>query len=149
MQGIFHPKWTTHFRATVATAGLATIRITRSTGEGGFVGNEWVDSVDEVIYEGRARWQELGLTTKRDFTEDFAQFIRVRIEMAYQDIYNWYAENNKGEFKGWKPNDKIVMVDNKSAPESNGRALYVWGDMPSSNAWDCVIDTQSNMKQIG
>ena len=148
MQGIFHPKWTTHFRALVATAGLATIRIYRSNGSGGFTEDGWVEGVDSVIYEGRARWQELGQTTKRDFTEDFAQFIRVRLEIAYQDIYN-YSDAHGLEFKGWKPNDKVVMVKNDSAPEIEGRALYVWGDMGSSNAWDSVIDTQSNMKQDG
>lgn len=144
-----HPKWTTHFRASVATAGLAKIRIIRNTGEGGFTDDGWVDAISEVVYEGRARWQELGLTTKRDFTEDFAQFIRVRVEIAYQDIYDWYKENKVEPFGGWLPNDKIMFVENDSAPESVGRTVYVWGDMPSGNAWDSVIDAQANMKQIG
>lgn len=148
MQGIFHPKWTTHFRASVATAGLATVRISRNTGDGGFGENGWQDGTNVTVYEGKARWQEIGQTTKRDFTEDFAQFIRVRVEIAYADIYGWYEANGM-TFNGWKPNDKVTMVENASAPDTVGRAVYVWGDMGSSNAWDSVIDTQYNQKQIG
>ena len=148
MQGIFHPKWTTHFRASVATAGLATVRISRNTGDGGFGENGWQDGTNVTVYEGKARWQEIGQTTKRDFTEDFAQFIRVRVEIAYQDIYTWYEANGM-TFDGLKPNDKVTLVVNDSAPESVGNAVYVWGAEPSSNAWDIVIDAQANLKQIG
>lgn len=148
MQGIFHPKWSTHFRASVATAGLCTVRVTRNAGDGGFTEDGWADGADTLVYEGRARWQEIGQTTKRDFTEDFAQFIRVRVEIAYQDIYTWYEANGMS-FDGWHVNDKVTMVVNDSAPDTVGRAVYVWGDMGSSNSWDSVIDAQYNQKQMG
>ena len=146
--GIFHPKWTTHFRASVATSGLATVRITRKTEGGGFTEDGWVDALEETLYEGRARWQELGLTTKRDYTEDFAQFIRVRVEIAYKDMTDWCKAHGK-TFEGLNTNDMVTLTENKSAPESVGSVVYVWGAMPSSNAWDIVIDTQANMKQEG
>lgn len=141
MQGIFHPNWAFHHRATVATAELATVRISRNTGDGGFGENGWEDGTDVTVYEGKARWQKVGQVTKRDFTEDFAQFNRVRVQISFSRL----PEN----FTGFKPNDKITLVENVSNPESVGDVSYVWGTPTSSNAWHVTIMAQENAKQIG
>lgn len=148
MQGIFHPQWTTHFRPTVATAELATIKITRNTGDGGFTEDGWVDGTSEVIYEGKARWQKIGVTTKRDFTEDFAQFNRVRVQISMVRVDAYYEALGK-TFDGFRPNDKIELIENKSNPQSVGDVSYIWGDPTSSNAWHYTINAQENKKQEG
>lgn len=141
MTGIFHPNWAFHHRATVSTAELATVRITRNAGDGGFGENGWQDGSEIIIYEGKARWQKVGQVTKRDFTEDFAQFNRVRVQISMNRLPE--------DFDGFKPNDKVTLVENESNPDSVGDVSYVWGYPTSSNAWHYTLNCQENAKQIG
>lgn len=144
MQGIFDPRFAFHVRPTLATSHLAEIRITRNSGDGGFTDEGWSDGKDVIIYEGKARWQKVGQTTKRDFTEDFAQFNRVRVQIMMEAVKKFDPD-----FSGFKPNDKIELVVNASNPDSQGDVVYVWGEPTSSNAWLYTINCQQNMKQIG
>lgn len=145
MQGIFDPQWVTHFRPTVQTANLATIRITRGLTKG-YLDNTlgWVEPTANVIYEGKARWQKVGLNTKRDFIEDYALFNRVRVVIAFADMdaYN-------PAFDGFVANDKIELIVNTSNPDSVADAVYYWGDPTSSNAWHHTLNCQQNQKQVG
>lgn len=142
MQGIFDPNWVTHFRPTVASAELATVRITRGM-SAGYLDDVlgWVEPTANVIYEGNARWQKIGMTTKRDFVSDFAQFNRVRVQISFNRMPD--------DFTGFMPNDKIELVHNGSNPVSEGSAVYYWGDPTSSNAWHHTLNCQQNMKQEG
>lgn len=142
MQGIFDPRWTTHFRPTVATAELATVRITRGMSEGyldDVLG--WVEPTANIVYEGKARWQKVGLNTKRDFVEDYALFNRVRVQISFNRLPD--------DFDGFKPNDKIELIVNTSNPDSEHDAVYYWGDPTSSNAWHHTLNCQQNQKQVG
>ena len=144
MQGIFHPKWTTHYRPLVATAEMATVRVYRNSGEGGFTEDGWQDSVDVLIYEGKARWQKTGQTTKRDFSEDYAQFSRIRVQISMEGVQEFNPD-----FEGFNQNDKVVLVENPSNPISEGSVAYVWGTPTSSNAWHYTLQCQENQKQLG
>lgn len=144
MPGIFDPRWPYHHRATVATSELATVQIIRNSGEGGFTEDGWVDATSSVVYEGKARWQKLGQTTKRDFTEDFGQFTRVRVQISFSRIKAFDPT-----FEGFLPNDKVILVKNSPNPESEGSVAYVWGSPTSSNPWHCTLMCQENMKQVG
>lgn len=142
MQGIFDPRWITHFRPTVASAELATVRVTRGETPGyldDVLG--WVEPTAKVIYAGKARWQKVGMTTKRDFVEDFAQFNRVRVQIS--------MNRTPVDFTGFMPNDKIELTVNESNPTSVGSVVYYWGDPTSSNAWHHTLNCQQNMKQEG
>lgn len=144
MEGIFHPLWTTHFRPTVATSHLAKVRITRSTGTGKYnpVTREYEGAGSaETIYEGRARWQKVGMTTKRHTIDDYAQFNRVRVVIMMEEM--------PANFDGFKPNDKVTLLDNPSNPSSEGSVVYFWGDPTSGNAWHHTLNCQQNMKQVG
>lgn len=142
MQGIFDPRWVTHYRPTVATAELATVRVTRGLTEGHFddvLG--WVPPTANVVYEGNARWQKVGLSTKRDNVSDFALFNRVRVQISFSRVPD--------DFTGFMPNDKVELIVNGSNPGSEGSAVYYWGDPTSSNAWHYTLNCQQNMKQEG
>lgn len=141
MQGIFDPRWTTHYRPTVATAELADIRITRGLTEGHYDDNGWVEPTANVVYEGKARWQKVGLSTKRDNMSDFALFNRVRVQISFSRM--------PADFTGFMPNDKVELVNNESNPTSDGSAVYYWGDPTSSNAWHHTLNCQQNQKQEG
>jgi hypothetical protein len=142
MQGVFHPNVANLYKPIVATAELADIKITRGVTPG-YLSDElgWVPPTANVVYEGKARWQKVGLTTKRDFVEDFALFNRVRVQISFKRM----PEN----FTGFMPNDKIELVGNESNPVSEGSAVYYWGDPTSSNAWHHTLNCQQNMKQEG
>lgn len=142
MQGIFDPRWVTHFRPTVATAELATVRITRGVAQGyldPILG--WVEPSANVVYEGKARWQKIGMSTKRDNVSDFALFNRVRVQISFNRMPD--------DFTGFMPNDKVELVHNGSNPVSEGSAVYYWGDPTSSNAWHHTLNCQQNQKQDG
>lgn len=142
MQGIFDPRWITHFRPTVASAELADIVVTRGETPGyldDILG--WVPPTSNVIYSGKARWQKIGLTTKRDFVSDFAQFNRVRVQISMNRVPE--------DFTGFMPNDKIELVGNESNPVSEGSTVYYWGDPTSSNSWHYTLNCQQNQKQEG
>lgn len=145
MQGVFHPGVAQHYAPIVQTANLATIRITRGLTKGyldDVLG--WVEPTANVIYLGKARWQKVGLSTKRDNVSDFALFNRVRVVIAISDMDAYDAT-----FEGFKPNDKIELVDNDHNLVSEGSAVYYWGDPTSSNAWHHTLNCQQNMKQEG
>lgn len=142
MQGMFHPNVLKHYRPIMASAELATVRITRGVADGyldDVLG--WVPPTANVVYEGKARWQKVGMTTKRDFVEDFAQFNRVRVQISMHRMPEG--------FTGFMPNDKIELVGNESNPVSEGSVVYYWGDPTSSNAWHHTLNCQQNMKQEG
>lgn len=144
MQGIFDPRFAFHVRPTLETSHLATVRISRNSGDGGFTDEGWSDGQNDTIYEGKARWQKVGQTTKRDFTEDFAQFNRVRVQIMMENVKKFDPD-----FTGFKPNDKVELVVNESNPTSEGEVVYYWGDPTSSNAWLFTLNCQQNMKQEG
>lgn len=144
MTGIFHPAWTTHHRPTIRTAQLATIRITRATGKGKYnpVTREYEgEGTASTVYEGSARWQKVGMTTKRHTIDDYAQFNRVRVVIMMEDL--------PADFTGFKPNDKVTLLENPSNPTSEGSVVYFWGDPTSGNAWQITLNCQQNMKQVG
>ena len=144
MSGVFHPKWTTHYRPLIRTAQLAKIRITRSTGTGyydpetrTYVGG----GTAETIYEGSARWQKVGMTTKRHLIDDYGQFNRVRVVLMMEDLPE--------DFTGFEANDKVTLIENESNPSSVGSVVYFWGDPTSGNAWQITLNCQQDMKQVG
>lgn len=144
MSGIFHPLWTTHYRPTIRTAQLAEIEITRSTGTGYYdpVTREYVGGgTAQTIYTGSARWQKVGMTTKRHLIDDYGQFNRVRVVIMMEDLPE--------DFVGFMPNDKVTLTANDSNPQSVGDVVYLWGDPTSANAWQITLNCQQNMKQEG
>lgn len=152
MQGIFDPRWVTHHRGTVASAELATIRITRPNNE---VEAMWDPDTGDVLlpdvyvlYEGTARWQKNSQPTKRDFLQDTANFQRVLVQVSMEKM-NAYQKANPiaGVDMDIRPNDRIELVSNASNPSSDGSTVYVWGNATSSNAWHHTFKCQENMKQ--
>lgn len=142
MQGMFHPNVLAHYRPIMATAELADIIVTRGLTPGHFddvLG--WVPPTANVVYAGKARWQKVGLSTKRDNVSDFALFNRVRVQISFKRIPDG--------FTGFMPNDKLELVGNESNPASEGSAVYYWGDPTSSNAAHYTLNCQQNQKQDG
>lgn len=142
MQGVFHPQVLPHYRPAAASTELATIRITRGVTPGyldDILG--WIPPTSNVIYSGKARWQKVGLNTKRDNLADFALFNRVRVQITFKRVPEG--------FTGFMPNDKIELAVNESNPVSEGSVVYYWGDPTSSNALHHTLNCQQNMKQEG
>lgn len=151
MQGIFDPRWITHHRATVDSAALGGIRVTRRTGQGEWSPETGMSGGSElVLFEGKARWQKFGATTKRDYIEDFAQFQRTRVQVSIAEVAAWCEANGiDKEANYFHPGDKVELIDNPSNPDSDGSVSYIWGDPTSSNAWHYTFITQENEKQVG
>lgn len=141
MQGMFHPNVLNHYRPIMASAELADIRITRGLTEGHYDDNGWVEPTANVVYEGKARWQKVGLSTKRDNMSDFALFNRVLVQISFIRIPE--------DFTGFMPNDRVELVINESNPDSQGDVVYYWGDPTSSNAPHHTLNCQQNQKQEG
>lgn len=142
MQGVFHPNVLKLYRPPAASSELGDIRITRGLTPGRLDDDlGWIEPTSNVIYEGKARWQKVGLSTKRDNVSDFALFNHVRIQITFSRIPDGFA--------GFLPNDKIELVGNKSNPDSVGSTVYYWGDPTSSNALHHTLNCQQNMKQEG
>lgn len=152
MQGIFDPRWVYHHRDTVESAALATIRITRPNNE---VEIEWEpDSGDVlmpetyVLYEGSARWQKNSQPTKRDFLQDTANFQRVLVQVSIEKMEQYRKEHPiPGVDMLVRPNDRVELVVNTPNTDSEGSAVYVWGNATSSNPWHHTFKCQENMKQ--
>lgn len=145
MQGIFDPRFTTHFRDAAASGELCRVRITRVTGEASWSPETGTVAGTEItLYEGTARWQSIGRPTKRDFVGDHANFNTIRVQISFEGVTEY--QTAAGIDLNFQPNDKVVMVENASNPSSVGDTIYVWGNATSSNAWHHTLTGQQNMK---
>lgn len=151
MPGIFDPRWATFHRPTVDSAALGHIRITRITELGEWSPSGSTPSNEIVLYDGPARWQKVGQTTKRDFVEDFAQFQRVRVQVSFAKVRQYRTDNgiDVDEINYFHPSDKVELTANAANPDSVTSVAYVWGDASSSNAWHHTFVCQENQKQVG
>lgn len=151
MQGIFDPRWVYHHRATVASSELATIRVTRQTESSTWTPETGMSGgAETVLYEGKARWQKFGFITRRDHMSDAAQFQRVRVQIAFEEVDAYRTANGITiEPDYFHPNDRIELVENDANPDSVGSVVYLWGDTTSSNPWHHTFVCQENQKQDG
>ena len=149
MQSMFDPQWATHNRATVASAELESVRITRKgDGDGVYDPKTNTTTAPEVIviYEGPARWQKSGKPTKRDNTGDTANFNSVRIQISIEEMTKY--QQDVGIFMTKViPNDAIELVQSPFNEFAVGDTVYVWGDATSSRPWHLTFTCQQNMKQ--
>lgn len=142
-EGVFHPDWIYHHRATANSGSLGRVLIERIVSRG-----EWnpttgliAGAVSTQQYLGRALIQKVAFPTNRDFVEDSAKFQRMSVAIGFED-----NELTPRTFN-IRVNDKITVLFNQSDPEKIGSVYYVHGDESSSNAWQRVLTAQTNMKQ--
>ena len=142
-EGVFHPDWIFHHRATANSANLGRVLIERVTARGEFNFETGTQDGAEAkpIYRGPARIQKVGFSTTRDFVEDTAKFQRMRIVVGFEDNEFFPLAFDV------HVNDRITVLENKSDPEKVGEVYYVHGDESSTNAWNRVLNAQNNMKQ--
>lgn len=143
MNGIFHPAWVYHHRATANSGNLARVLIERIITKGqwnretGLIDGE----VKVSIYLGSAQIQKVAFPTNREFVEDTAKFQRMQVALGFET-----NELTPKEFDV-HVNDRITVLQNVSDLEKVGSIYYVHGDESSSNAWQLVLTAQTNMKQ--
>lgn len=142
-EGVFHPDWIFHHRATANSANLGRVLIERvvSRGEFNFATGAQDSGSMVAVYRGRARIQKVAFPTNREFVEDRAKFQRMRVVIGFED-----NELTPLAFDV-HVNDRITVLENASDPEKAGETYYVHGDESSSNAWQRTLTAQSNMKQ--
>lgn len=93
--------------------------------------------VIELVYQGPARVQKVARPSKRDFTEDQANFQTYRVQIDF--VSSSHAD--------WKVNDRITVLENKTDINLVGEVMYVWGDGSSSHSIWSNLTCQNNMRQ--
>lgn len=143
VSSIFHPGWVFHHRASANSGALARVLIERPIRAGQYnFDTAEVDGAEAIpIYRGSAQIQKVAFPTNREFVEDRAKFQRMQFTLGFET-----NELTPKEFSV-HVNDRITVLQNLSDPEKVGSVYYVFGDENSSNAWQCVLIAQTNMKQ--
>lgn len=143
-RGIFHPKWVSHHRPAVNSAGLARVQIYVVTGYGEWSPTGMTEDTIEMLYEGRARWQAVGNPNNRDFIEDQAKFQTTRVQIGFED--NEVASDLL-QLPDIPVNAIVKCIQNNADPNLVGTRVYVHGHGSSSNAWQRTLHCQENQKQ--
>lgn len=143
LKGIFHPRWTTHHRPLVASAGLGSILIDRPLTEATYDFETGTGTATYLpVYSGKARVQKLARPNNRDFVEDRVELQTFRVQFDHnQNLLEWPADFE------WHINDRVRLVSNPSDPYMEDMTLFVHGWANSTNSWVRTLICQSNLKQ--
>ena len=143
-RGLFHPKFSTHHRATVNSAGLARVQIYTVSEYGTWTPDGTGDDTTELLYVGRARWQTVARPNNRDFVEDQAKLQLVRVAIGFEDNE---VSSDLLQLPEIPVNAVVQCIANPADPSLVGTRVHVHGWSNSSNAWQRVFMCQENKKQ--